>query len=61
MSLTPNQIDLIRSTVPVLKEHGQAITISFYDTSVPNPCPLTHVRTLKPTMTTTASSAKCPP
>lgn len=34
MSLTPDQVSIIRSTVPVLKEHGEAITSHFYDTSV---------------------------
>lgn len=30
MSLTPTQVDLIRSTVPVLRTHGLAITNLFY-------------------------------
>ncbi|KAK4551918.1 Nitric oxide oxidoreductase [Recurvomyces mirabilis] len=32
MSLTPQQVDIIRSTALVLQEHGNAITTSFYDT-----------------------------
>ncbi|EMC99462.1 hypothetical protein BAUCODRAFT_337528 [Baudoinia panamericana UAMH 10762] len=32
MALTPGQVDIIRSTVPVLKEHGNDITKSFYET-----------------------------
>ena len=32
MSLTPQQVDIIRSTAPELQEHGNAITTSFYDT-----------------------------
>jgi hemoglobin-like flavoprotein len=30
MSLTPDQVKLIKATVPVLKEHGTAITSHFY-------------------------------
>ena len=32
MSLSTEQVQIIRSTVPVLKEHGNAITTHFYDT-----------------------------
>ncbi|KAI5206786.1 flavohemo protein [Aureobasidium subglaciale] len=32
MSLTPDQVKLIKATVPVLKEHGTTITSHFYDT-----------------------------
>jgi nitric oxide dioxygenase len=31
MSLTPDQVKLIKATVPVLKEHGNTITAHFYD------------------------------
>ncbi|KAI4720207.1 flavohemo protein [Aureobasidium sp. EXF-10727] len=31
MSLTPDQVKLIKATVPVLKEHGATITSHFYD------------------------------
>ncbi|KAI5270987.1 flavohemo protein [Aureobasidium subglaciale] len=31
MSLTPDQVKLIKATVPVLKEHGTTITSRFYD------------------------------
>ncbi|KAH0400101.1 flavohemoglobin, partial [Aureobasidium melanogenum] len=31
MSLTPEQVKLIKATVPVLKEHGTAITAHFYE------------------------------
>lgn len=31
-SLTPEQVQIIKATVPVLKEHGNAITTSFYAT-----------------------------
>lgn len=32
MSLTKDQVQIIRSTVPVLQEHGNQITSTFYDT-----------------------------
>lgn len=32
MSLTPDQVQIIKATVPVLKEHGNAITTHFYAT-----------------------------
>jgi nitric oxide dioxygenase len=32
MSLTPKQIQIVRSTVPVLKVHGNEITTRFYKT-----------------------------
>lgn len=32
MSLTPGQVQIIKSTVPVLQEHGQTITTEFYKT-----------------------------
>lgn len=32
MALTPEQVSLIRATVPVLKEHGNAVTTLFYKT-----------------------------
>ena len=32
MGLTPDQVKTIRSTAPVLQQHGNAITSSFYDT-----------------------------
>lgn len=32
MALTREQIDIIRSTVPVIRDHGNAITTSFYST-----------------------------
>lgn len=32
MSLTPDQVKLIKATVPVLKEHGTTITTRFYET-----------------------------
>lgn len=32
MSLTPDQVQIIKSTVPVLQEHGNQITTHFYDT-----------------------------
>lgn len=31
MSLTPEQIDLVKATVPVLREHGVALTSYFYN------------------------------
>jgi nitric oxide dioxygenase len=31
-TLTPSQVDIIKSTVPILAQHGNAITTSFYDT-----------------------------
>lgn len=32
MSLTPEQVQIIRSTVPILQEQGAVITSSFYGT-----------------------------
>ena len=32
MSLTPEQVVIIRATVPILKEYGNAITTTFYGT-----------------------------
>ncbi|KAK4543306.1 hypothetical protein LTR36_005665 [Oleoguttula mirabilis] len=32
MSLTPEQVQIVRSTVPVLQQHGNAITKTFYAT-----------------------------
>ena len=32
MALTPGQVEIIRSTIPVLKEHGNAVTMLFYKT-----------------------------
>lgn len=32
MSLTPKQVEIIRSTVPLLHQHGNKITTTFYDT-----------------------------
>jgi nitric oxide dioxygenase len=32
MSLTPEQVQIVRSTVPVLKAHGNDITTHFYKT-----------------------------
>ncbi|EME46033.1 hypothetical protein DOTSEDRAFT_70129 [Dothistroma septosporum NZE10] len=32
MSLTPEQVEIVRSTAPVLQEHGNAVTTLFYNT-----------------------------
>ena len=32
MALTPEQVQIVRSTIPVLQEYGKAITTSFYTT-----------------------------
>ena len=32
MALTPDQVQLIKATVPILREHGKEITTTFYKT-----------------------------
>lgn len=35
MSLNPEQVKIIKSTVPILKEHGNAITTRLYENMLP--------------------------
>ncbi|KAK5712843.1 Nitric oxide oxidoreductase [Elasticomyces elasticus] len=43
MPLTPAQVSIVRSTVPILQQHGTAITTSFYSTLLAEHPPLNNI------------------